>query len=173
VPSRRPGIVSPVILGIDPGLASTGYAVLSIEGTRLRGVADGTLTTTPRQDHIERLKILFDGVAAVVDDFEIHAAAIEAWFVHPAATSTMGTAEARGAIQVALANGELDVTEYTPKSIKQAVTGSGAADKTQVQAMVTRLCGRKCSSNHAADAMAVAICHATSAPLQQAIRRAK
>ena len=162
-----------MILGIDPGLASTGYAVLSMEGTRLRGIADGTLTTSPRQDHVERLKILFDGLSEVVAQHEIQGAAIEAWFVHPAATPTLGTAEARGAIQVALANAGLSVTEYTPKSIKQAVTGSGSADKAQVQAMVTRLCGRECSSNHAADAMAVAICHATSAPLRTAIRRAK
>ncbi len=144
-----------------------------MEGSSLRGIADGTLVTKPKQDHVERLKHLFDGVCAVIAEHEIETAAIEAWFVHPAATSTMGTAEARGALQVALATGGLGVTEYTPKSIKQAVTGSGAADKKQVQAMVTRLCGRECSSNHAADAMAVAICHATSAPLRQAIRRAR
>ena len=162
-----------MIIGIDPGLASTGWAVLEVKGTRLRGVADGTLITKPRQDHVERLTHLFEGISQVVAEYTAEVAAIEAWFVHPAATSTMGTAEARGAIQVALARGGLEVNEYTPKSIKQAVTGSGAADKVQVQAMVTRLCGRECSSNHAADAMAVAICHATSAPLRQAIRQAR
>ncbi|MDH3227781.1 MAG: crossover junction endodeoxyribonuclease RuvC [Thermoleophilia bacterium] len=162
-----------MILGIDPGLASTGYAVLTKDGTRLRGIADGTLTTSPRMDQPERLKLLFDGVRAVAEEHQVQSAAIEAWFVHPAATSTMGTAEARGAIQVALAGAGLTVTEYTPTSIKQSVAGYGGADKAQVHAMVRRLCGRDCSSNHAADAMAVAICHATSAPLRQAIRRAK
>ena len=162
-----------MILGIDPGLASTGYAVLSREGNRLRGIADGTLTTSPRTAQPERLRILYEGVRAVADAHDLDAAAIEAWFVHPAATSTMGTAEARGAIQAALAGAGLAVTEYTPKAIKQAVAGFGGADKAQVHAMVRRLCGRDCSSNHAADAMAVAICHATSVPLQRAIRRAK
>jgi crossover junction endodeoxyribonuclease RuvC len=162
-----------VILGIDPGLASTGYAVLRREGARLRGVADGTLTTSPRQEHTERLRVLFEGIREVTQSFPVEAAAIEAWFVHPAATSTMGTAEARGAIQVALATGGLSVTEYTPKAIKQAVTGSGSADKGQVHDMVHRLCGRACAGNHASDAMAVAICHATSTPLRQAIRRAQ
>jgi crossover junction endodeoxyribonuclease RuvC len=162
-----------VILGIDPGLASTGYAVLARDGTRLRGIADGTLKTSPRVEQPERLKILFDGVMAVAHEHELESAAIEAWFVHSAAKSTMGTAEARGAIQVALAQAGLAVTEYTPKSIKQSVAGFGGADKAQVHAMVRRLCGRDCASNHSADAMAVAICHATSAPLRQAIRRAK
>jgi len=162
-----------VILGIDPGLASTGYAVLVQNGTRLKGVADGTLKTSPRTDQPERLKILFEGILAVAEEHEIESAAIEAWFVHPASTSTMGTAEARGAIQVALARASLSVAEYTPKTIKQSVAGFGGADKAQVHAMVRRLCGRDCSSNHSADAMAVAICHATSAPLRQAIRRAK
>lgn len=84
----------------------------------------------------------------------------------------MGVAEARGAILAALARNDLPVVEYTPSAIKQAVTGDGRADKDAVRLMVDRLCGAKVKSSHAADALAVAICHLGTAPLARAIRRA-
>lgn len=100
----------------------------------------------------------------------MRAAAIEAWFVHPVSRAAMGMAEARGAILVAVASAGVPVTEYTPNTIKQAVTGHGGAGKAQVRAMVLRLAGTDGGSDHAADALAAAICHASAAPLREAIR---
>jgi crossover junction endodeoxyribonuclease RuvC len=109
-------------------------------------------------------------VAAALARHDVRAAAIEAWFVHPVSRAAMGMAEARGAILVALATGGVPVTEYTPNTIKQAVTGHGGAGKAQVRAMVLRLAGTDGGSDHAADALAAAICHASAAPLREAIR---
>ena len=103
----------------------------------------------------------------------IEAAALEAWFVHPVSRSAMAMAEARGAILAALAGAGVAVTEYAPNTIKQAVTGVGSADKRQVRAMVGRLAGAEPGGDHAADALAAAICHMSSAPLRRAIRRAE
>ena len=97
----------------------------------------GTLRTRPATPHPERLGALHDGVAALLGAHRVHrGGAIEAWFVHPVSRSAMAMAEARGAILVALAQGGVAVVEYSPNTIKQAVTGHGGADKAQVRAMV-------------------------------------
>jgi crossover junction endodeoxyribonuclease RuvC len=100
-------------------------------------------------------------------------AAIEAWLVHPVSRSAMAMSEARGAILVALAGAGVPVSEYAPNTIKQAVTGSGSAGKAQVRAMVSRLAGCRPASDHAADAIAAALCHLSAAPLRSAIRAAE
>jgi crossover junction endodeoxyribonuclease RuvC len=135
-------------------------------------VAHGTLRTSPRTPHPERLRELHDGVAALLAQHEVAGAALEAWFVHPVSRAAMGMAEARGAILVALAAAGCPVREYPPTEIKKAVTGAGRADKVQVRAMVTRLCGVTASSDHVADALAAAICDLQRAPLRAAIRGA-
>jgi crossover junction endodeoxyribonuclease RuvC len=160
-----------VVIGVDPGLASTGYALLAGPPQRPRAVAVGTLKTSPRQAHPERLRVLHDGIAALVGEHGVEAAAIESWFIHPMSRSAM--AEARGAIIVALARAGVEVVEYSPNTIKQSVTGSGSADKGQVRAMVRRLTGAEPETDHAADALAAAICHLSSSPLRGAIRRAR
>lgn len=165
--------VSGGVIGVDPGLASTGYAVVVGSGTRLEVIALGTIRTSSRTPHPERLRTIHDGVAALAADHGVRAAAVESWFVHPVSRAAMGMAEARGAILVALARAAIDVTEYAPNSIKQAVTGQGGADKAQVRAMVRRLAGADPEGDHEADALAAAICHLSSAPLRGAIRRAR
>lgn len=161
------------VLGIDPGLASTGYALLSGPPSRPRVVVLGTVRTSPRTAHPHRLRAIHDEVAALVAGHIVEAAAIEAWFVHPVSRSAMGMAEARGAILVALAGAGVEVVEYSPNTIKQSVTGSGSADKLQVRAMVGRITGAAPETDHAADALAAAICHMSSAPLRGVIRRAR
>jgi len=165
--------VDDMVIGVDPGLASTGYALLTGPPSRPRPVAVGTLRTSPRQPHPERLRDLHDGIAALVDAHGVEVAAIESWFIHPMSRAAMAMAEARGAIIVALARAGVEVVEYSPNTIKQSVTGSGGADKAQVRAMVRRITGAEPESDHAADALAAAICHLSSAPLRGAIRRAR
>jgi crossover junction endodeoxyribonuclease RuvC len=162
-----------MILGLDPGLAHTGWALVDRHGSRLLVHDCGTLTTSPRTDHVDRLVALFDAVSDILATGGVTGAAVESWFVHPVSTSAMAMAEARGALLVAVARAGVDVTEYPPTEIKLSVTGSGRADKGQIRRMVTRLTGAQPSSDHAADAVAAAICHLHRAPLTTAIRRAK
>lgn len=163
-----------MIIGVDPGLASTGYAVVQKQGSRLAAVSCGTLRTSPRIPHAERLRALYDGISAVVEELSVEEAAIEAWFVHPVSKSAMGMAEARGAIIAALAGHDLAVAEYSPNEVKQAVTGNGRAEKQQMRFMVARLAsGVTAESDHAADALAVAICHLNRSPLADALRKAR
>jgi crossover junction endodeoxyribonuclease RuvC len=162
-----------VILGIDPGLASTGWALVERSGSRLRAVDCGTLRTTPRTPHAERLRALFDGVTEVLARGPVGGAAVESWFVHTVSRSAMGMAEARGAVLVAIAAAGVEVVEYPPTEIKLAVTGSGRAEKDQVRAMVARLTGHGARDAHAADAIAAAICFLHREPLRAAIRNAQ
>ncbi|MGD9571039.1 MAG: crossover junction endodeoxyribonuclease RuvC [Thermoleophilia bacterium] len=172
-PPRSGGRGGAVVIGVDPGLASTGYAVLAGPPSRPRPVAVGTVRTSPRTPHPERLRTLHDSIAQLVGAHAVEAAAIESWFIHPMSRAAMAMAEARGAIIVALAIAGVEVVEYSPNTIKQSVTGSGRADKAQVRAMVARLTGAAPETDHAADALAAAICHMSSAPLRGAIRGAR
>lgn len=162
-----------MILGLDPGLANTGWALVDRHGSRLIVHDSGTFTTSPRTDHVQRLADLFDCVTDVLAVGGVTGAAIESWFVHPVSTAAMGVAEARGALLVAVSRAGVDVAQYPPTEIKLSVTGSGRADKDQVRGMVTRLTGARPATDHAADAIAAAICHLHRAPLQAAVRRAK
>jgi crossover junction endodeoxyribonuclease RuvC len=163
-----------VILGIDPGLASTGYALVEgAGGGRVRPVAHGVVRTAPSTPHAQRLAAIHDAVAELLAAHAVEGVAVESWFVHPVSRAAMGMAEARGAVLVAVARAGLAVQEYSPNTIKQSVTGSGGAGKAQVRAMVARIAGVDCGSDHAADAMAAAICHLSAAPLSRAIRRAR
>ena len=161
------------MLGVDPGLALTGYALIEGPPSRPRVVAIGTVRTSPRKPHPERLRAIHDEIAALAGRDGVDEAAIESWFIHPMSRSAMAMAESRGAILVALAGARVNVVEYSPNTIKQSVTGSGSADKGQVRAMVARLTGARPETDHAADALAAAICHMSSAPLRGAIRRAR
>lgn len=162
-----------IVLGIDPGLASTGWAVVERAGSTLGVLGSGTLRTSPRTPHAERLRSLFTGVSDVIADHAVAGAAVESWFIHPVSRAAMGMAEARGAILVAVAAAGISVAEYPPTEIKLAVTGSGRADKDQVRAMVARLARHDAPSDHAADAIAAAICFLHREPLRAAIRKAQ
>lgn len=162
----------PLVLGIDPGLASTGYALVESVSGKLRCRDHGVVRTSPRTPHEQRLRHIHDEIAALLVT-DVTGVAIESWFIHPVSKAAMGMAEARGAALVAIAGAGVTVQEYSPNTVKQSVTGSGSADKQQVRAMVERLLGVRPTTDHAADAMALAICHVSAAPLTQAIRRAR
>ncbi len=142
-------------------------------GSALRVLDAGTLKTSPRTPHVERLHALFAGVCEVASRHAVTGAAVESWFIHPVSKAAMGMAEARGAVLVAIATCGLAVAEYPPTEIKLAITGSGKADKEQVRAMVTRLTRHDAATDHAADAIAAAICFLHREPLRAAIRNAQ
>ena len=151
------------ILGIDPGLQTTGFGVIDVEGPALGYVASGTIRTThlPRGDLPGRLKTLFDGIAEVNRRYQPSAAAVEIVFVNANPQSTLLLGQARGACLTALMAGALSVSEYTALQMKRAVAGHGRAGKPEVQEMVRRLLGLPgLPGTDAADALGLAITHA-------------
>ena len=114
-----------MILGIDPGLASTGFGVVERHDGRLRAVEWGVIRTRPATPHAQRLVEIHQTVAALLVRYPIDAAAIESWFIHPVSKAAMGMAESRGAVLVAIASAGVEVVEYSPNTIKQSVTGNG------------------------------------------------
>lgn len=149
------------ILGIDPGSRTTGYGVVEIDRGRLRFVACGVVKTTVKYPLSYRLNEIFDGLNEVVQVHNPVVAAVEDVFVSGNPRSALKLGQARGAAVVAAMQNGLRVYDYSPRAIKQAVTGYGQADKGQIQHMVRILLGLSGSpSSDAADALAVAICHA-------------
>jgi len=149
------------ILGLDPGLRVTGWGVLEAQGNRLSHVADGVVTSDNGADLATRLAQLHDGIMAIIETWAPAEAAIEETFVNRNPTSTLKLGQARGVVLLAPARCGLPVAEYTPNAIKKAVVGRGHAEKAQVELMVrTLLPGADPSRPDAADALAVAICHA-------------
>jgi crossover junction endodeoxyribonuclease RuvC len=150
------------ILGIDPGLRTTGFGVIDKQGHKLTYVASGTIKT-PDADLPQRLKVILASVSEVVRTYSPDCSAIEIVFVNVNPQSTLLLGQARGAAICALVSADLPVAEYTALQIKQAVAGHGKAQKQQVQDMVQRLLSLPgLPGTDAADALAVAICHAHS-----------
>ncbi|MGN6701432.1 MAG: crossover junction endodeoxyribonuclease RuvC [Burkholderiaceae bacterium] len=148
------------ILGIDPGLRTTGFGVIERHGTKLLYVASGTIKT-PDADLPQRLKVILAGVSEVVRTYAPDCAAIEKVFVNVNPQSTLLLGQARGAAICALVAQDLIVSEYTALQVKQAVVGHGRAQKHQMQDMVQRLLALSgVPGTDAADALGVAICHA-------------
>ncbi len=151
------------ILGIDPGLQTTGFGVVDVDGHALRYVASGTIRTThlARGDLPARLKVLFDGIAEVRERYEPDEAAVEIVFVNTNPQSTLLLGQARGACITALVACGLPVAEYTALQMKRAVAGHGRAGKPEVQAMVQRLLQLPgLPGPDAADALGLAVTHA-------------
>ncbi|KQP14148.1 crossover junction endodeoxyribonuclease RuvC [Pseudorhodoferax sp. Leaf267] len=152
------------ILGIDPGLQTTGFGVIDAEGAALDYVASGTIRTTSSAamgDLPARLKILFDGICEVTTRYQPQAASVEIIFVNVNPQSTLLLGQARGACVTALVSRDLPVAEYTALQMKKAVVGHGRADKSQVQEMVKRLLRLPgLPGKDAADALGLAITHA-------------
>ena len=151
------------ILGIDPGLRTTGFGVLDAEGPALRYVASGVIQTAQaEQGNLPaRLKVLFDGIRELQARYQPDVAAVEIVFVNVNPQATLLLGQARGACVTALVAGELPVAEYTALQMKQAVAGHGKAAKAQVQAMVQRLLQLPAAPRpDAADALGLAITHA-------------
>lgn len=150
-----------IILGLDPGLGVTGWGLIRAEGNRLGHVANGRLKTDSAAPIPRRLAHLDTMIAALITDHAPDSAAVEEVFVNANPQSTLKLGQARGVALCALARGGLDVGEYAARLVKKAVVGTGSAEKSQVHAMVARLLpGVKIEGADAADALAVAICHA-------------
>ena len=149
------------ILGLDPGLGTTGWGLIEADGNRLRHLANGQLKTDAKEALPQRLSHLASMIDALVADHGPEAAAAEEIFVNKNPQSTLKLAQARGAILLSVARQGLEVGEYAPTLVKKAVVGTGGASKDQVRAMVARLLpGAKIAGPDASDALAVAITHA-------------
>ena len=158
------------VVGIDPGTAACGYGVVRESGGRLREVAHGCWSTPAGQDTVLRLKTIHDAVAELIAEHEPDAVALEESYVGADARIALSVGQARGAVLVAAAHAGVRCAEYAPARVKQAVCGYGRADKEQVGKMVKAILGLEAvpTPNHAADALAVAICHALAPPLLRA-----
>jgi crossover junction endodeoxyribonuclease RuvC len=151
----------PKILGLDPGLGTTGWGLIQAEGNRLSHIANGQIRTDASDPLPRRLSHLASQLEALLDDHHPEAAAVEEVFVNKNPQSTLKLGQARGVALMLAARAGLDVGEYAARLVKKAVVGTGAAEKAQVHAMVQRLLpGVEISGPDAADALAVAITHA-------------
>jgi len=158
---NTPAATSLRILGIDPGLRSTGFGVIDKNGNKLAYVASGCIKTDAAGSLPQRIKTLLDGIAEIIDSYRPQQAAVEIVFVNVNPQSTLLLGQARGAAISALVTASLPVAEYTALQVKQAVVGHGKAAKEQVQQMVMRLLKLPgVPSADAADALACAIAHA-------------
>jgi crossover junction endodeoxyribonuclease RuvC len=150
------------ILGIDPGLRNTGWGLIEAQGTRLTYVGCGSIHTDAATSLAERLALIHRSIARLIDDERPAEAAVEETFVNRDPQSTLKLGQARGAALAVLALRELPVAEYAANLIKKTVVGVGHAEKAQVQMMVKMLLpASQAKSPDAADALAVAICHAS------------
>ena len=154
-----------IALGIDPGTAIVGYAVVMARGSDLQMLVCDVITTPAKMPLAERLQIIYTGLSTIVATYQPQEAAMEELFFAKNARTAMTVGQARGVAMLALANGGLSIAEYTPKQVKQAVTGYGSADKHQVGEMVRILLKLSAipKPDDAADAAAVAICHLNTA----------
>lgn len=151
-----------IIIGIDPGTATTGYGVVDKRGDRVHYIAAGVILTPPSLDPPARLRMIYDQFNALVETHQPAEVATERLFFTNNVTTGIPVGRALGVILLTLAQRGLPWTEYTPTQVKSAVVGIGNADKKQVQFMVTRLLSLRevPKPDDAADALAVALCHA-------------
>jgi crossover junction endodeoxyribonuclease RuvC len=150
-----------LILGLDPGLATTGWGVIAAEGNRLSHVANGQVRTVPSDSLPTRLVTLHAALLDMIALYQPQAAAVEEVFVNSNPQSTLKLGQARGVALLAAARAGINVGEYAARLVKKAVVGTGSAEKAQVHAMIGRLLpGVMIAGADAADALAVAICHA-------------
>ena len=161
------------VIGIDPGLRQTGWGVISVSGNRLSHVSDGIVESNPNLTLAQRLKQIHGGLQGVMREYNPDEAAVEETFVNMNPTSTLKLGQARGIALLVPAEFGLPVGEYPPNLVKKTVVGSGHAEKQQIQMMVRMLLpGCIVATSDAADALAVAICHAQhkQAPAVVAVR---
>jgi crossover junction endodeoxyribonuclease RuvC len=155
------------VIGIDPGTASCGYGIVHENAGRLEAIDHGWWKTPAGERPELRLKTIFDGVVALIELHTPDAVVLEESFVGVDARTALSVGQARGAVMVAAANGGVECAEYPPARVKQTVCGYGRAEKRQIQKMVKAILGlpSEPTPTHAADALAVAICHALAPPL--------
>ncbi len=158
---RGDGEAGLIIIGLDPGLGTTGWGVIAKQGNRLSHIANGQVKTDPAAPLAERLVVLDRELTDVILLHRPDSGAVEEVFVNSNPQSTLKLGQARGVCLLALARAGLPVAEYSTRLVKKAIVGTGAADKAQVQAMLKVLLpGVKLAGADAADALAVAIAHA-------------
>jgi crossover junction endodeoxyribonuclease RuvC len=149
------------ILGIDPGLRRTGWGLIEADGNRLIYVACGSLETSDRAELSIRLLTIHDGLIAVIERYQPHEAAVEATFVNNNAAATLKLGQARGIAMLVPAKAGLAVSEYAPNVVKKTVVGAGHGEKAQIRMMIGVLLPKADpQSEDAADALAIAVCHA-------------
>jgi len=157
-----------LILGIDPGTATTGYGIVKKEGDRTRAVAFGAIVTSSQDPPADRLMSIYDQVGRLMDEHGPDVLATERLFFAKNETTAFAVGRTVGVVLLAAAERGLPTVEYTPMEVKQAVVGYGGAEKKQIQYMVQRILGlpRPPKPDDAADALAVCICHAHSSTLR-------
>jgi crossover junction endodeoxyribonuclease RuvC len=160
-----------IVLGIDPGVANTGYGVVAQRRGRLLALDGGVVETVARLEAGARLRAIHDRVGALLDEYRPDAVALEDLYFGATARSAFAVGQARGVVMLAAGQRGVPCASYTPQQVKGAVCGSGRAAKQQVQRMVQTLLAlpEVPRPDHAADALAVAICHANGAPLAAAL----
>jgi crossover junction endodeoxyribonuclease RuvC len=160
-----------IVLGIDPGTANTGYGVVERRGGRLSALDGGVITTRTEAPPQIRLANIHRRVCEILDEYDVRVVAMEEIFFGRNAHSAFAVGQARGVVMLAAGQRRLDLASYTPQQIKHAVCGSGRAEKDQVGRMVQMLLQLEHPPrpHHAADALAIAICHANGAPHAAAV----
>jgi crossover junction endodeoxyribonuclease RuvC len=163
--------VTVIVLGIDPGTANTGYGVVLANGQRLAALDGGVIATDGRESLERRLVRIHARVCDLIREHAPQAVAIEDLFFGNNARTAFSVGQARGAVMLSAGICGVPAYSYTPQAVKQAVCGSGRAEKGQVQRMVQALLtlDELPQPDHAADALAVAICHANGAPMREAV----
>jgi crossover junction endodeoxyribonuclease RuvC len=153
--------MSVLVLGIDPGTATTGYGLVKHEGIHKIVLRYGVIKTSPNMDMANRLVKINREYLDLLDEFQPDVVAIEELFHHKNAKTVISVAQSRGVLLMTAAAREIEIVEYTPLQVKQAVTGYGSADKKQVQTMVQKILALDYipQPDDAADALAIAICH--------------
>mgnify|MGYP006308343719 CR=1 FL=1 len=164
-----------LVLGIDPGLAITGYGLVRKDGGGLQAIAYGVVRTPGKRPLAERLQKLYRELVTLIEKYQPDESAVEKLFFSRNVRTAMQVGQARGVALLALAEAGLEVVEYTPLTIKEATTGFGNADKSQMQNMVKMLLSLDeiPRPDDAADALAVAICHLHSVRLNRALRNSQ
>jgi len=152
-----------IVLGIDPGMAETGYGVIAVDGSRMRAIDHGVVSTSARLPAARRLAAVHDRLAELIARHEPTSAALEDLYVGANPRTILSVGQARGAVLAACGQAGLEAAGYPPAEVKKSVCGFGRADKGQMVRMVTAILGLDAppATDHAADALAVAVCHAT------------
>jgi crossover junction endodeoxyribonuclease RuvC len=173
-PPRRIPAVYVIVLGIDPGVANTGYGVVAQHQGRMLALDGGVVETAPGLDAGRRLAAIHERIGELIDEYRPDALALEDVYFGANAHSAFAVGQARGVVMLAAGQRGVPTASYTPQQVKGAVCGSGRAGKAQVQRMVQSLLALTDvpRPDHAADALAVAICHANGASLRAAVGRA-
>lgn len=162
------------VLGVDPGLTTAGYGIIETSGTRFHAVTAGVIRTKPGDAIAHRLTEIYDDLRSLIAEFRPTEAAIEEVFVNRNLNTATSVGRAAGVALLAIAQAGIPIAEYTPSAVKMALCGNGRAPKDQVQRVVAMRLGLAAPPEpaDAADALAVALCHAQHSPMRRAVERA-